>query len=191
MQSALCDFEIVNGYEISIKERPFQVSINDEYIPFFYANHHCGGSIISKKFVITAAHCVDDRADRSGYVVREGTADSTWFGDIYYINKISIHQNYTYRPLRYDIALMEIIGEIVFSENVQPIELAYPNFLNYNGLLVYASGYGSKCYKCPFTEKLMQITVGTVALEECKVYRPTVLENMICAKDPRNISTSK
>lgn len=45
------NFRIIDGELADIKEFPFQVSI-------IYKNlHHCGGSIISKWHILTAAHC--------------------------------------------------------------------------------------------------------------------------------------
>ena len=45
------DGKIVGGSVIDIKEAPFQASLQ------IYGHHICGGSIISSRFVMTAAHC--------------------------------------------------------------------------------------------------------------------------------------
>lgn len=42
---------IVGGYETSIEQHPWQVSLIDG------ASHSCGGSIIGNQWVLTAAHC--------------------------------------------------------------------------------------------------------------------------------------
>lgn len=42
---------IVGGYETTIEENPWQVSLQS------VGSHVCGGSIIAKNWVLTAAHC--------------------------------------------------------------------------------------------------------------------------------------
>jgi secreted trypsin-like serine protease len=42
---------IVGGFEISIEQAPYQVAL------LYYGYLRCGGSIISCKFVLSAAHC--------------------------------------------------------------------------------------------------------------------------------------
>lgn len=44
---------IVGGFETSIEENPWQVSLR------YYSSHRCGGSIIGERWVLTAAHCTE------------------------------------------------------------------------------------------------------------------------------------
>lgn len=135
---------IVNGELVEhISERPYKVAINEYYIPFWSAYSNCGGVIISERFVLTAAHCIDENAD---YVVRVRTLDSTTWGDIYKIEDIIIHENYTRHPYtRNDLALLKLTSNINFNENVHAIELAGEDFPKYVNLLVTALGYGADC----------------------------------------------
>lgn len=43
--------KIVGGNVVNIEDIGYQVSLN------FYGSHRCGGSILSNKFILTAAHC--------------------------------------------------------------------------------------------------------------------------------------
>lgn len=45
---------IIGGFPINITEAPYQVSLN------LRGSHYCGGSILSEKFVLSAAHCMQD-----------------------------------------------------------------------------------------------------------------------------------
>lgn len=43
---------IVGGNETTIEEYPWQVSLQES------AGHFCGGSIIEREWILTAAHCI-------------------------------------------------------------------------------------------------------------------------------------
>ncbi|KAK9880793.1 hypothetical protein WA026_013122 [Henosepilachna vigintioctopunctata] len=45
---------IIGGRPAEIWEFPYQVSIQ------YLTEHNCGGSIISPKFILSAAHCFDE-----------------------------------------------------------------------------------------------------------------------------------
>lgn len=47
------DGRIIGGEETTIDKFPYQVSLMS------YGYHICGGSIINKNHVLTAAHCTD------------------------------------------------------------------------------------------------------------------------------------
>lgn len=49
------DEKVVGGYPIDIEEAPYQVSWQFNTSNKFI--HGCGGSLISEKFVVSAAHC--------------------------------------------------------------------------------------------------------------------------------------
>lgn len=49
---------IVNGLDASQGQFPYQISLRKNSM------HHCGGSIITNRFILTAAHCVgENRGD--------------------------------------------------------------------------------------------------------------------------------
>lgn len=171
---------IINGYNVnSIKERPFQVAINSGYIPYFSADYNCSGSIISKDFVLTAAHCLRHNLT---YVVRVGTIYGVWFGNVHDIEKISVHPNYTFSPyIRNDVALLKVRPEIEFESSVQPIELADIYFPKYVDLITTVSGYGANCLVCNAVGRLQAVDLSTITNKECGETFDNLYENQICA----------
>ena len=64
-KNEVVDTKIINGFETKPNEYPWQVALvkNGRHTPF------CGGSIISDKHVLTAAHCTAD-VDFVGKVIK-------------------------------------------------------------------------------------------------------------------------
>lgn len=134
-------FMIAGGAAVnSMAERPFQVALNIDYVPFFSALCHCGGTIISARFVLTAAHCLRNSSNPNHYRVRVGTLKSVWWGSIYKVESLHIHPHHTFTPMRNDIALLKLKENLEFGKSVQPALLAGINDSKPVPLIVYASG---------------------------------------------------
>merc|ERR1711900_108670 len=94
------DGRIIGGEEAPAHEFPWQISLRN------LGSHICGGSIINKNQVITAAHCVE-----GGHQTRR-------------VAKMEYHASWNNPPFNNDVALITVSEPFDFSDpNVQPIEM--------------------------------------------------------------------
>ncbi|CAK1548150.1 unnamed protein product [Leptosia nina] len=117
-----CDEEetrIVGGSNAPDGAVPYIVSISQEYGGKLH--HICGGSIIDKHWILTAAHCF--RQEFTPTVVA-GTNNISKGGKRYKVGSIIVHEKYLkYKPEYNDIALLKLSTEIEYTEKIQPVEL--------------------------------------------------------------------
>lgn len=96
---------------------------------FYFEMYHCGGSIISTKFILTAAHCL--RYGDIGLQVQAGTISREFgSGQLYTVEKIFAHKDFDIHLDNrevHDIALIMLRQSLKLSTSVQPIDLESEN----------------------------------------------------------------
>jgi trypsin len=94
--------EIVGGTEVEMDSVPWMGSLET-----VRGTHFCGGSLIHRKVVVTAAHCVENGV--ANFVVRFGTTDlASDRGTRVYVKKIFLHPQYNEDSFTNDIAMIEL-----------------------------------------------------------------------------------
>ncbi|XP_026842581.1 serine protease grass [Drosophila persimilis] len=130
------NFRVVNGKEVKLGSRPwmalFLTNRSDN------AEHFCGGSLITQRFVLSAAHCFtkQEYGDINSVVVRLGehdvrhTRDCRTYGDKeicappsedFAIKRIISHEFFSYSSKYHDIALVELASQVEYKIHIKPI----------------------------------------------------------------------
>lgn len=108
---------IVGGEDAVEGQFPYQVSLRKNTF------HICGGSIIAKKWILTAAHCVVGGYPAENYSIRAGSSNRIVRGVIHNVTKVIIDEEYDSKKDLNDLALLELETPLVFGENIQAIPL--------------------------------------------------------------------
>lgn len=168
---------IVGGWPAEENEWPWQVRLyrdrGDSY-------GFCGGSLISKNWVVTAAHCVNDSSSADigyGNILRSKQRRIA-------SARVIVHPNYDPQTQANDIALIKLSKSAKLGEGAQTIGLADKAFYNASlgnraavtgwGMLLDQEKLESKYPNgnIPWQEivpaRLMEVDVRVQDLEECR-----------------------
>lgn len=137
---------IVGGQDTLEGEFPWQVSLQVKKY-----GHVCGASIIHPKWLVTAAHCVQD--DPKISFSQPGTWEAYLGLHIQRkidskvvqrnIKQIIPHPYYNHYTFDNDIALMELSKPVEYSDYIKPICLPSPQHVFASGSTVWITGWGA------------------------------------------------
>ncbi|XP_065077864.1 trypsin-7-like [Ochlerotatus camptorhynchus] len=169
---------IVGGYMDKIQHVPYAVSLNR---PQF--GHFCGASLISNKWIITAAHCVNT-ANAADLTVRAGSTYKNKEGQLRNVKQIIFHEQYTPKiSYDYDVAVLEMTEPFQFSDKISAILLGDDSQMYNINQDCLVSGWGTtKDSKNP-NQQLKSAMVALVGITPCRkmLYPSEVSDRMVCA----------
>ncbi|XP_016954426.1 serine protease SP24D-like [Drosophila biarmipes] len=169
---------VVGGEDAAKAQFPHQVSLRNA------GSHSCGGSILTRNFILTAAHCVSDEdanhvitpiaADR--FTIRAGSNDRFSGGVLHQVAEVIVHEGYG--NFLNDVALLRLETPLIFSSSIQPIDL--PTADTPADVDVIISGWGRIKHQGDLPRYLQFNTLKSISTEQCEELIDFGFEGELC-----------
>ncbi|XP_047546045.1 CLIP domain-containing serine protease B9-like [Vanessa atalanta] len=173
------DGKIVGGYNTTIQDVPYQVYLLLQMGTDYY---QCGGSIISERYVLTAAHCL---TGITRIYVRAGSTLAMSGGTQYNTTRFRQHPFYNPMNFDYDVGLVNIPGGIALDGvNTKAVPLPKAGATIENGTNILVTGWGDTTENGQVSPNLMGVQVPTVSNDECRKSYSTLTARQFCAGVP-------
>jgi secreted trypsin-like serine protease len=167
---------IVQGQVATQHEFPFMVAVLRR------GSLSCGGSLLDRRHVLTAAHCVASKRT-AGLTVSLGdhnvNSNTEANNIVRKIKTIVTHPKFTFKTMDADIAVLTMDKDVEYSATVGPVSLGRPE--NSTGRYATAIGWGTLYSKGPLPDRLRKVLLKVRSQAACRANYGRITENMLCA----------
>ncbi|XP_064137396.1 chymotrypsin-like elastase family member 2A [Loxodonta africana] len=175
---------VVGGEDAVPNSWPWQVSL--QYSSSGQWRHTCGGSLVAKNWVLTAAHCISSSRT---YRVALGkhSLSSVESGSVNVsVSKSVVHEKWNSSQLSKgnDIALLKLANSVSLSDKIQLARLPTAGSILPNNYACYVTGWGRLQTNGAASDILQQGRLLVVDYATCSSsswWGSTVKTNMVCA----------
>lgn len=168
---------IVNGKNARVGAWPWQASMQ------WKGQQQCGASLISSRWLLSAAHCFVKRNNSGDWTINFGTRVNEPYITRKVQNIIS-HENFSMAGIRDDIALVQLAEEISFSKYVRSICLPEATLKLSENDSVVVTGWGTLSMNGPLPNILQEAFVNIIDNKVCNALYAlsnSVTDKMLCA----------
>ncbi|XP_054903961.1 chymotrypsin-like protease CTRL-1 [Poeciliopsis prolifica] len=170
--------KIINGEDAVSGSWPWQVSLQDKR-----GVHFCGGSLINKDWVVTAARC---RVWAPYLRVILGEHDRLSNSEpiqIRTISKVITHPSFNSRNFNFDIKLLKLSSPAEFNSRVSPVCLVSSWSRIPSGTKCVTTGWGRTPESCGSARYLQQTALPVLSTAQCRIFwgDRMITDAMFCA----------
>lgn len=168
---------IIYGEDADIKDYPWQVAI---LVRKSTGTYLCGGSLITQRRILTAAHCFEPGSRPADVLVKAGATHFLTEGVWIAAERISLHPQFDAKSYQNDVALVALNA----STQGSVIPIADDALVLPGGEPLEITGWGATSEGGSPANQLQKAIVPYVANSECNdvnAYAGSVTSRMICA----------
>lgn len=177
LQSRSADFRIVGGYPITVEQAAFLVQVRQNLVFI------CGGTLVRRDCVVTAAHCVAGVKARQLRVVA-GATTLTQNGWQSPVRKYYLPRGWSPKTINNDVSVL-MLQRKLYGPNIRPIAMARANLRA--GTIVRVYGWGKLSQKSTkLATTIRAVDIPIISWKRCaKAYNiSTSVKSMMCAGVP-------
>ncbi|XP_034021939.1 elastase-1-like isoform X2 [Thalassophryne amazonica] len=176
--------KVIGGEVASPNSWPWQISLQYQYGSKYY--HTCGGTLIRKGWVMTAAHCVDSPRTWQVVLGEHDLYSHSGREQIKKVSSVIIHPKWDGNKLSagFDIALLLLESEATLNSYVQLGSLPPSGQILPHNNPCYITGWGHTSTGGSLSPELKQAYLPVVDHQTCTLpdwWGSTVKTNMVCA----------
>nr|XP_041632818.1 serine protease grass-like [Drosophila kikkawai] len=180
IRSSDVDFRVSRGHRAKLGDTPWMAVVSNQN------DFLCGGTLITEKFVLTAAHCIYYNQDQLSVklgVYHSSCATRRCRGVKHYnIVRAIKHIDYNPEDSTNDIGLLELDSEVRYNNHIRPICIVTDDAINMNNINAFTAFGWGKTETGQASEVLMAVRLFRRASEECHFeLMHQVREHQICA----------
>ncbi|XP_030764204.1 serine protease 44-like [Sitophilus oryzae] len=187
--------KIVGGHNADLNEWPWIAAL------FVNGRQFCGGSLIDKIHILSAAHCVAHMTswDVAKLTVRLGDHNIKTNSEVNHIEKrvkrVVRHRGFDSRTLYNDISILTLDSPVQFSNVIRPICLPSAGGRDLAGSTGTVIGWGSIRESGPQPAVLQEVNIPIWSNRDCKQKYGAaapggIVEHMVCAGQANRDSCS-
>nr|AAU06478.1 late trypsin [Culicoides sonorensis] len=167
--------KIVGGSPARLHQFPWQASITSCEGGSCYI---CGGSLISKRYVLTAAHCA---AGLTRFVIGLGSNSRNRPAVTLTSNIKVVHPQYDAKSLGNDVAVIKLPWSVKLNKAIQPIILPRSNN-TYDNANATVSGYGKTSAWSSSSDQLNFVDMRIISNGQCReIFGSVIRDSSLCA----------
>jgi len=164
---------IVGGDEAEEHTFPWIISLGQ------MGTHSCGGSIVDRKTIVTAAHCIHGNLEGAGLTIVAGehTLDEhSGTEQTIFVERVIEHPDYDPDTMDSDIAILKLKQKINYSDKVRPV--CVTDKTPEKNTVCTAAGWGTLTSGGQVANDLQEVDLPVVLNDHCSKWMEDTLQQM-------------